>query len=64
MLVLSRKKNEVIVFPEGTLTVISIEGDTVKLGFVFPKQVPIHREEVWLKIQADKEKQPPADTSV
>ena len=47
MLVLSRKKNEsVVVNDEVTVTVVEIRGDKVRLGFIAPKEVPIHRQEV------------------
>lgn len=31
--------------------VVEIRGDKIRLGFSAPKDVPIHREEVWLAIQ-------------
>ena len=54
MLVLSRKKNESIVINnDTTITVVEIRGDKVRLGFVAPKEVPIHRQEVWLQIHKE-----------
>ncbi len=51
MLVLSRKPGESVVISDGiTLTVLSVEGDRVRLGFVAPAEVPIHREEVYRRI--------------
>ena len=48
MLVLSRKKNESIVINNDiTVTVIEIRGDKVRLGIVAPKEVPVHRQEVY-----------------
>jgi carbon storage regulator len=48
MLVLSRKKNESIVLNNDvTITVIEIRGDKVRLGVVCPKEVPVHRQEVF-----------------
>src|SRR5882757_6889471 len=48
MLVLSRKKNESIVINSDiVITVIEIRGDKVRLGIVAPKDVPVHREEVY-----------------
>lgn len=47
MLVLSRKKNERIVIGDGiVITVISIQGDKVRLGVEAPKEVAVHRQEV------------------
>lgn len=48
MLVLSRKKNESLVINRDiTITVVEIRGDKVRLGIVSPKDVPVHRQEVW-----------------
>ena len=53
MLVLSRKKNERIMIGNNVeVTIIEIRGDRVKLGFVGPQEVPIHREEVSRRITA------------
>ena len=53
MLVLSRKKNETIVIDEHIrITVIEIRGDKVRLGIEAPKELPVHREEVWAEINA------------
>ena len=52
MLVLSRKKNESIVINNDiTVTVVEIRGDKVRLGIVAPKEVPVHRQEVFDAIQ-------------
>lgn len=48
MLVLSRKRGERIVIGESiVITVVEIRGDKVRLGIVAPKDVPVHREEVY-----------------
>ena len=57
MLVLSRKKNESIVINNDVvITVIEIRGDKVRLGIVAPKEVAVHREEVYQAIHGS----PPA----
>lgn len=57
MLVLSRKNNESIVIKDNiTITVVEIRGDKVRLGIVAPKEVPVHRQEVYEAIHG----QPPA----
>jgi len=54
MLVLSRKKGEsIIIGDEIEVTIVEIRGDRVKLGFVGPNNVPIHREEIFRKIQSE-----------
>ncbi|MHB8969648.1 MAG: carbon storage regulator CsrA [Pirellulaceae bacterium] len=48
MLVLSRKKNESIVINDDiTIVVVEIRGDKVRLGIEAPKEVPVHRREVY-----------------
>ena len=48
MLVLSRKKNESIVINNDiTIVVVEIRGDKVRLGVEAPKEVPVHRQEVY-----------------
>ena len=48
MLILSRKKNEKIVIRDDiTITVVEIRGDKVRLGIEAPKEVPVHRQEVY-----------------
>ena len=52
MLVLSRKKNESIVINNDiTIVVVEIRGDKVRLGVEAPKEVPVHRREVYDAIQ-------------
>ena len=52
MLVLSRKKNESIVINDDiTIVVVEIRGDKVRLGVEAPKDVPVHRREVFDLIQ-------------
>ena len=52
MLILSRKPGESIVI-DGRIIVkiIRLEGDIVKLGIEAPKEVPVHRQEVYDEIQ-------------
>ena len=53
MLVLSRKKNESIIINDNiTVTVIEIRGDKVRLGIEAPKDVTVHRREVYEAIQS------------
>jgi len=53
MLVLSRKKNESIIINDNiTVTVIEIRGDKVRLGIEAPKDVTVHRREVYEAIHS------------
>ena len=55
MLVLSRKKNESIVINNDiVITIVEIRGDKVRLGIVAPKDVAVHREEVYEAIHGHK----------
>ena len=56
MLVLSRKKNESIVINDDiTIVVVEIRGDKVRLGIEAPKEVPVHRNEVYEAIRRNAE---------
>ncbi|WP_062237771.1 carbon storage regulator CsrA [Fictibacillus sp. FJAT-27399] len=63
MLVLTRKTKEAIQIGDDIeITVLGIEGDQVKLGINAPKQVEIHRKEVYLSIK--QENSEAANTSI
>jgi carbon storage regulator len=65
MLVLSRKKNESIVINNDiTVTVVEIRGDKVRLGIVAPKEVPVHRQEVYDAIHGKETTDAPAPVVV
>jgi len=54
MLVLSRKKNEQIVIGDTiTITIVEIKGDNVRIGIEAPRDVEVHRQEVWNAIKAE-----------
>ena len=56
MLVLSRKKNESIVINNDiTIVVVEIRGDKVRLGVEAPKEVPVHRREVYDAIKRNEQ---------
>jgi carbon storage regulator len=56
MLVLSRKKNETIVIAENIIvTVVDIRGDRVRLGIEAPRDIPVHRREVYEAIKRSRE---------
>ncbi|GEN54429.1 carbon storage regulator CsrA [Halobacillus faecis] len=54
MLVLNRKEGESVrVGDDITITVVGVEGGQVKLGIEAPKNVGIHRQEVYLAIKKE-----------
>jgi carbon storage regulator len=57
MLVLSRKKNESIVIDDNiVITVVEVRGDKVRLGIQAPKEIPVHRSEVYEAIHNQEQK--------
>jgi carbon storage regulator len=66
MLVLSRKKNESIVINNDiTIVVVEIRGDKVRLGVEAPREVPVHRREVYdaiLRSQRDETSVEPTES--
>ena len=54
MLCLSRHINEsIIIGDEIVITVIAICGDNVRLGITAPRDIPVHRQEVYEAIVRD-----------
>ncbi|WP_261303478.1 carbon storage regulator CsrA [Paenibacillus andongensis] len=52
MLVLSRKKGESIMIGDQVeLTILSIEGESIRIGINAPKSVEVYRKEIYLAIQ-------------
>jgi len=54
MLVLSRQRDEVIMIGEDIeITVVDIRGDKVRLGIAAPKEIAVHRKEVYEAIKRE-----------
>lgn len=52
MLILTRRLNETVMIGDAvTVTVLGVKGGQVRLGINAPKEVGVHREEVYNKIQ-------------
>jgi carbon storage regulator len=55
MLVLSRQRDESIIIGDNiVITIVDIRGDKVRLGIEAPKEVPVHRQEVYEAIQRER----------
>jgi carbon storage regulator CsrA len=55
MLVLTRRVDETLmVGDEVTVTVLGVKGGQVRIGINAPRDVGVHREEIYERIQAEK----------
>ena len=55
MLVLTRRVGETLVIGDDvTVTVLSFKGNQVRLGISAPKDISVHRQEIYLRIQEEK----------
>ena len=55
MLILSRRVGESLMIGDDiTINVLSIQGNQVRIGIEAPRDVEVHREEIYAKIQAEK----------
>ena len=56
MLILTRRVGETIrINDDISIQVLSVCGQQVKIGIVAPADVAVHREEIWKRIQAERE---------
>ena len=64
MLVLTRRPNQSIVIGDGiVVTVLEVRGDQVRIGIQAPRDVDVHREEVWTGLQESNQAAALADRS-
>ena len=56
MLVLSRQKDESIMIGDDVeITIVDVRGDKVRLGINAPRNIAVHRKEIYIAIQKEKE---------
>ncbi|MEI9600407.1 carbon storage regulator CsrA [Moellerella wisconsensis] len=54
MLVLTRRASEVLIIGDDIkITILSIKGNQVRIGVDAPKNIPVHREEIYQRIQVE-----------
>ena len=65
MLILTRRVGETIVIGDDVIvTVLGIKGNQVRIGINAPKDLSVHREEIYQRIQQEKNTTPKSDETV
>lgn len=56
MLILTRRVGETLMIDDNvTVTVLGVKGNQVRVGINAPKDVSVHREEIYMRIQAERD---------
>jgi carbon storage regulator len=57
MLILTRRIGETLMIGNDiTVTVVGVKGNQIRLGIQAPKDVPVHREEIYERVLEEKKK--------
>lgn len=65
MLILTRRTNESVMIGHDitvTVTVLGVKGNQVRVGITAPKEVPVHREEIYERIHAQEGRSEPTES--
>ena len=64
MLILTRRVGEtVMIGDEVTVTVLCVKGNQVRVGVNAPKEIAVHREEIYDRIKAEEQGDGPAEVA-
>ena len=56
MLILTRRIGETLMIGDDvSITVLGVKGNQVRIGVDAPKSISVHREEIWKRIQNEKQ---------
>ena len=57
MLILTRRIGEVIKIGDDiSILILEVQGNQVRLGIIAPREIAVHREEIYQKIQSEKKR--------